>query len=64
MRLGRPKEIHGQHIPAPRFTLWALLYFVLYVALPLLAVGFLLDLILFFVFARVFDSCYAILCLF
>ncbi len=64
MRLGRPKEILGQRIPAPRFTLWALLYFLLYVALPITAVGFLLDLILFVVFARYFDSCYAILCLF
>ena len=64
MRLGRPKEILGKHIPAPRFTLWAVLYFLLYIALPVLAIGFLLDAILFFGFARFFDSCYAILCLF
>ncbi len=65
MRLGRgPRTIHGKIVPAPRFTGWALLYFVLYIALPVLAVGLVLDLILFFVFDRFFDSCYAILCLF
>ncbi len=64
MRLGAPKKVHGHHIMAPRFTLWALLFFGLYVALPVLAIGLALDVILFFVFDRFFGSCYAILCLF
>ena len=64
MRFGAPKKIRGKTIPAPRFTAWAAWFFALYIALPVLAVGLILDLVLLFVFDHFFDSCYAILCLF
>ena len=58
------RTVRGKDVPAPRFTRWAALYFGLYVGLPILGLGFLLDLALFLLFGRVFDRCYAILCLF
>jgi len=56
--------IRGIDVPRRRFTRWAALYFLLYVCLPVLGIALLLDAALYFLFARVFGSCYAVLCLF
>ncbi|WP_298720106.1 hypothetical protein [uncultured Ferrovibrio sp.] len=58
----RPERIHGYSIPAPRFTRWALIYFLKYVALPVLLVLLALDLGLYFLFREVFNTCYGIAC--
>ena len=57
-------RIRGVTIPPRRFTPWAALYFILFFCLPLLALCLALDVVLYLVFTRVFDSCYAVLCLF
>lgn len=57
-------EVHGQVIPKRRFTRWAAYYFMLYFCLPVLALGLLVDLLLYVVFTGLFDRCYALFCLF
>lgn len=56
-------EVRGHRIPKRRFTRWALYYFVLYIVLPVLAVGLLADAVLYFLFTRFTDHCYALFCL-
>ena len=56
--------IRGVAVPRRRFTGWAALYFAAYVGLPILAAAALLDAALYIVFADLFDSCYALFCLF
>lgn len=60
----RPQAVKGYDLPGPRFTKWAWVYFAVYVALPILAVGLVLDAALYFVFDRWLGGCYALLCLF
>ncbi len=59
----KPVPIHGIEIPPRRFTRWAALYFLLFFCLPVLGLAAALDVLLYLVFTRVFDTCYAILCL-
>lgn len=56
--------IHGIVVPRRRFTRWAAIYFLGYFCLPLLALCFLVDLALYFLFTEVFGTCYAVLCWF
>ena len=51
-------------IPKRRFTRWAAYYFVLYFCLPVLAIGIVVDLLLYAVFSGLFGRCYALFCLF
>jgi hypothetical protein len=57
-------EILGQVIPKRRFTRWAAYYFILYFCLPVLALGLLVDALLYVVFTTFFGRCYALFCLF
>lgn len=61
--MAKPEPIDGYTIPAPRFTRWAWLYFIAFIGVPVLGVGLLLDVAMFFLFRNVFDSCYGLLCL-
>jgi len=54
----------GQVIPKRRFTRWAAYYFVLYFCLPVVALGIVVDLLLYAVFTGLFGRCYALFCLF
>lgn len=54
----------GHVIPKRRFTRWALYYFMLYAGLPILALGVLVDVLLYTVFTGLLGRCYAIFCLF
>lgn len=54
----------GHVIPKRRFTRWAFYYFLLYFCLPVLALGFLIDVLLYVVFTGLFGRCYALFCLF
>ncbi|QDO97292.1 hypothetical protein FNB15_08430 [Ferrovibrio terrae] len=60
----RLERIHGLAIPAPRFTRWALVYFLKFVALPGLLLLLLADVALYFVFRHWLDACYGVLCFF
>ncbi|MEE8333960.1 MAG: hypothetical protein V3R85_08930 [Alphaproteobacteria bacterium] len=66
MNIGFRKSviIRGVDVPRRRFTGWAAVYFLLYVGLPVLGFGLALDTVLYFLFAHLFDACYAVLCLF
>jgi hypothetical protein len=59
----QPDRIHGLIIPAPRFTRWALVYFLKFVLAPVLLVLLALDVALYFVFRHWLEACYGILCL-
>ena len=58
-----PEPILGIEIPPRRFTRWAAFYFLLFFCLPVLGLSLALDVVLYLVFTRVFDVCYALLCL-
>lgn len=58
------RSVQGQVIPKRRFTRWAAWYFGLYVCLPVLALGLLVDVLLYVVFTGLFGRCYALFCLF
>ncbi len=59
-----PEAIRGIVVPPRRFTRWAAAYFVVFFCLPFLGLCLALDVLLYLVFTRFFDSCYAVLCLF
>lgn len=58
----RPERIHGLIIPAPRFTRHALVYFLKYLAAPVLLLLLLLDVALYVLFREAFDACYGVMC--
>ncbi len=62
--MARLEKIHGLAIPAPRFTRWALVYFLKFVALPGLLLLAAADVALYFVFRHWLDACYGVLCFF
>ncbi len=57
------KAVNGVIAPGPRFTFWALYYFVVYVALPIVGLGLAID-VLFYFALREAGRCYGVLCLF
>ncbi|MDH3239277.1 MAG: hypothetical protein OEO83_01280 [Alphaproteobacteria bacterium] len=58
----KPEKVRGVIAPRRRFTVWAALYFVLFVALPVLAIAFALDTAVYFAVDRPFGTCLAVLC--
>lgn len=59
----KPVLIHGHRIPARRYTGWALVYVLLYVALPVTLLMLLLDLVGWTVTVMLFGAaCYGIGC--
>jgi hypothetical protein len=60
----RNRPVMGVTAEGPRFTRWAAIYFVFYVAVPVLAVCLALDAGLYLLFKQVFHSCYGVLCFF
>lgn len=61
---GSDAAVLGHVIPKRRFTRWAFYYFLLYFCLPVLALGLLVDVVLYVVFTGLFGRCYALFCLF
>jgi hypothetical protein len=58
----KPETVRGVAVPRRRFTAWAAVYFVLFVALPLLALGFGLDTLVYLLIDRPVGTCIAVLC--
>lgn len=56
-------RIGGVDIPRRGFTGWAVAYGLAFFVCPVLAVAFALDVGLYLLFDRVFETCYGILCL-
>ncbi|MCC6470360.1 MAG: hypothetical protein IT563_18720 [Alphaproteobacteria bacterium] len=59
----RSITVGGHEIPRRRFTRFALWYFLGLVALPILAVGLALDVLLYVVAEHWLKTCYGVLCL-
>jgi len=63
---GRKKTgqaVMGYEISAPKPTKWAYYYILKYIALPIGLILTGMDIILYFFFKYVFDSCYGVFCL-
>ena len=60
--LAKPQPIYGFKLQRRRFTRSAVLYFIVFFCLPFLGFCLALDLIFYLVYARLFDTCYGILC--
>jgi len=56
--------VSGVSVPRRRFTVWAVLYFLVLFCLPVLTIALALDVIFYVIFQEFFDSCYAAICLF
>ena len=63
--LKKSTRIRGKVIPTRRFTIHALSYFIVFVALPILGLTIALDLIGWFIAIKIFNfACYGIACFF
>ena len=60
----RSGSVLGHVIPRRRFTRWAAYYFVLYLVLPVMALGLLADLLLYAISSILLGRCYALFCFF
>ena len=61
----KPVQVRGVTIPHRRFTVWALIYFLLFVGLPVTLIMGGLDLLLYVIFVEGLGvSCYGVQCLF
>ncbi len=63
MKFFHSPSVGGVSLPGRRFTGWAVIYFLAFVAGPILGLALILDIIFFLVFTRFYDSCYGVLCL-
>jgi hypothetical protein len=62
--LRKAQSVDGHVLPARRFTIWALYYFLLYFGVPVMVVAFLLDAMLYVIFEYYMDTCFGVFCLF
>lgn len=58
----KPEKIRGVIVPRRRFTIWAALYFALFVCLPVLAIAFAADALLYATVDRSLGTCLSVLC--
>lgn len=63
MNFFQTPRVLGVSLPRRRFTLWAVLYFLLFVGIPVLGAALILDVLFYFIVTRFFDRCYGVLCL-
>jgi hypothetical protein len=63
--LKKSNRIRGKIVPARRFTIHALSYFLVFVALPILGLAIVLDLVGWLIAIKIFNfECYGIACFF
>ncbi len=61
----KPPRIHGVVVPGRKFTRYAVLYFAVFIALPVLGLAFLLDFLGWLITVKLFNaSCYGVMCFF
>ena len=60
--LRKPQSIHGILVPRRRFTVWAALYFALFVCLPVLIIALAADTLLYQAVDKPFDTCLSVWC--
>lgn len=57
-----PETIAGVRIPRRRFTVWAAIYFVLLVAVPVIGIALVLDLVIAEAVRAWFGACWGLFC--
>ena len=63
MTLLKTPSVSGVSLPRRRFTGWAIVYFLVFLGVPILGLALILDVIFYLIFTKFFDSCYGLLCL-
>jgi hypothetical protein len=58
----KPETVRGVIVPRRRFTIWAALYFTLFICLPVLAIAFAADALLYAAVDKPFGTCLSALC--
>ena len=58
----RPQKVRGVIVPRRRFTIWAAVYFMGFVCLPILAIAFALDTVVYFTIDKSLGTCLSVLC--
>ncbi len=58
----QPENVRGFVVPRRRFTIWAALYFALFVCLPVLAIALGLDALLYVAVDKSFNTCLSVWC--
>ena len=58
----KPQKVRGVIVPRRRYTGWAALYFAVFIGLPVLAIAFALDTLVYATVDRSFGTCLSILC--
>lgn len=54
--------VRGHIVPRRRFTIWAALYFVVFFCLPVMAIAFAADTLLYRLVDKSFGTCLSLLC--
>ena len=57
-----PQKVHGIAVARRRFTVWAALYFAVFVCLPVLVIAVALDTLLYVAVDKSFGTCLSALC--
>ncbi len=60
----KSRPVSGYDLPGRRFTIWALYYFLVYFALPLMATALVLDGLLYAFFKYYYEVCFGVFCVF
>jgi hypothetical protein len=58
----QPQKVRGVVVPRRRFTIWAALYFAAFVCLPVLAIAFAADFLLYQAVDKSFGTCLSVWC--
>jgi hypothetical protein len=58
----KSQKVRGFVVPRRRFTIWAAVYFLVFVCLPILAVAFAIDSLLYMAVDKSFGTCLSVLC--
>ncbi len=58
----KPQKVRGVIVPRRRFTLWAALYFAVFICLPVLAIAFAVDTVLYLAVDKTVGTCLSVLC--
>lgn len=58
----KPQIVRGVVAPRRRFTVWAALYFVAFICVPVLAIAFGVDTLLYQAVDKPFGTCLSVLC--
>jgi hypothetical protein len=58
----KTEKVRGFMVPRRRFTVWAAVYFLVFVCLPVLGIAFAVDTLLYVAVDKSFGTCLSVLC--